>query len=112
MSASQTVQGLPESVPIGAVDFEIVPIRGPLETAADIGLIDYEDLSIKIHEAAPRYRQVQALFHEIAHATLDRTGLGHLLTEPQQEAFCDVVGYMLADLLEQRWLAFTKSDKR
>lgn len=105
-SNRQSVDGLPESMPVGPVYFDIVPLDGPTGAAGEKlwGEIDYSDLTIGIRQDLSRYHKLVTLFHEGFHSALDRAGYSHRLTEEEQEHLCDLVGFWLADLMEYGWL--------
>lgn len=104
------VPGLPDSVPLGARTFNIErhPDDNP-KVGDEMGGIDYEDQTILVCVGQPLYERISILFHEIAHDRLDRTGISHLLTQPQQEAICDFVGGMVAELFASDFLTFKES---
>lgn len=104
----KALSGLPESVPIGPIPFDIVPMPDRAQVAGEEswGNIDYEDGSIEIWPDLSKYHQIVTLFHEIMHGALDRSGLCHVITEEQSELLCTLVGYAFGDLIECGWLKF------
>ncbi len=53
------------------------------------GEYDRSERRIRLDRAAPLEWQTNRLYHEMAHATLDDSGLHNLLSEKVQEALCD-----------------------
>jgi len=104
----KALSGLPESVPIGPIPFDIVPMpdRAQVVGEESWGNIDYEDGSVEIWAELSKYHQIVTLCHEIMHGALDRSGLCHIITEDQSELLCTLVGHTFGDLIECGWLKF------
>lgn len=55
------------------------------------GLWDISTRTIELLATAPKRHQWRVLFHELAHAALDDSGLSQGMTEAMEESLCEAI---------------------
>jgi len=103
---TQKVEGLPESIQVGPQVFDIVPTV--LLDEEEWGECNYREQTISIDTRLPLYEREVTLFHEWVHVLLRRNGTDAILSPELQEMLCDLIGFGVADLIENGTLELTQ----
>lgn len=107
---TQKVDGLPEALAVGPLVFDVQPTTTVGDEDLDEwGRTEFRERVVLIDTRLPLYERRVSFFHEWGHLILRRSGLEHVLTDDQQELFCDLVAFGLADLVEDGTLSLNEA---